>query len=355
MTRNWPKYVYEANGRMVYRPRVQPPLPCDKQGFLKPPVKLGRVGDKEELILAAYLEAKREIEAQATGYSQNTLGWLKAQFEVSRRFKELSPASQANLTLMSRMLNHPIKQAGKQITLGDMPASALTKPMLRQLFERRLKQYQDAGKKGSAMVNRERAFLSVLLSWGMQHIEGLGLAQNPCQGITGFKETARTRYVTDDEYNAQMSEAKEVGAYLPVVFELCYLCAARGSEIVALRRDSIKSEGLLIRRGKGSRDNIIMWSPRLRKAVDDATAMHPTPSLHLILNTHGQPLNKSTLDTAMQRLKAKMDAKGLNFWTLHDLKRKGLTEAKDKAIAGHKTEAMRQRYNVGLDKYEPPA
>ncbi len=49
------------------------------------------------------------------------------------------------------------------------------------------------------------------------------------------------------------------------------------------------------------------------------------------------------LATAMQRVKARMNNTGLasTWWTLHDLKRKGLTEATDKTIAGHRTEAMR--------------
>ncbi len=68
-------------------------------------------------------------------------------------------------------------------------------------------------------------------------------------------------------------------------------------------------------------------------------------------------LSKPTLDIAMQRLKANMDESGLSavWWTLHDLKRKGVTEAKDTSISEHKTEAMCQRYNVGLDKFKPPA
>ena len=59
----------------------------------------------------------------------------------------------------------------------------------------------------------------------------------------------------------------------------------------------------------------------------------------------------------MQRVKARMDAAALaaTWWTLHDLKRKGLTEVTDKTIAGHRTEAMRQRYNAGLDQVDPPA
>lgn len=158
---------------------------------------------------------------------------------------------------MARILSHPMKVSGKTITLAELPASSLTQPTLRALFDRRMTIYQASGRKGSAMVNREKAYLSAMLSWGMQHVDGLGLSVNPCKGIDGMRETARDRYVTDAEYHAQMEVAREVADYLPIVFELAYLCAARGSEIVALRRDSIKTEGLLIRRGKGSRDNII--------------------------------------------------------------------------------------------------
>lgn len=42
------------------------------------------------------------------------------------------------------------------------------------------------------------------------------------------------------------------------------------------------------------------------------------------------------------------------YWTLHDLKRKGISDSENKRIGGHKTEAMRQRYNVKTETFTAP-
>ncbi len=51
-----------------------------------------------------------------------------------------------------------------------------------------------------------------------------------------------------------------------------------------------------------------------------------------------------------------MDEAGVDhkFWTLHDLKKKGVSDAEDKKIGGHKTEKMRERYDVKIHAYAPP-
>jgi hypothetical protein len=58
----------------------------------------------------------------------------------------------------------------------------------------------------------------------------------------------------------------------------------------------------------------------------------------------------------MARLRKKMDEAGVDhkFWTLHDLKKKGVSDAEDKKIGGHKTEKMRERYDVKIHAYAPP-
>ena len=58
----------------------------------------------------------------------------------------------------------------------------------------------------------------------------------------------------------------------------------------------------------------------------------------------------------MQRLKKKMVKKGLGeiYWTIHDLKRKGISDAKDKGIGGHKSESMKTRYATKIESFEPP-
>ncbi len=70
----------------------------------------------------------------------------------------------------------------------------------------------------------------------------------------------------------------------------------------------------------------------------------------------GQKLTESAIRSAMRRLKQRMEEAGLGdiFWNLHDLKRKGISDAEDDRIGGHKTEAMRNRYKVVVEKFKPP-
>ena len=42
------------------------------------------------------------------------------------------------------------------------------------------------------------------------------------------------------------------------------------------------------------------------------------------------------------------------YWTLHDLKRKGISDSENKRIGGHKSESMRQRYNVKTETFSAP-
>lgn len=52
--------------------------------------------------------------------------------------------------------------------------------------------------------------------------------------------------------------------------ELAYLCRLRGIEVVTLTDENELESGILTNRRKGSRDNIVRWTPRLRKAWENA-------------------------------------------------------------------------------------
>jgi hypothetical protein len=54
----------------------------------------------------------------------------------------------------------------------------------------------------------------------------------------------------------------------------------------------------------------------------------------------------------MQRLKKKVSPDV--YWSLHLLKSKAISDAKNKNIGGHKSEAMKQRYNTKTEIVEPP-
>jgi hypothetical protein len=151
--------------------------------------------------------------------------------------------------------------------------------------------------------------------------------------------------------------------------EISYLCRLRGIETVTLADANETPEGVRTNRRKGSRDNIVRWTPRLRAAWDAAKAARkairdkkkmPIPMTaearrRLVVAAHGGPLRKSSLDTAWQRFITQALEKGLiaeeERFGLHDLKRQGITDtignrADKQEASGHRDAAM-------LDVYDP--
>ncbi|MDT4875799.1 hypothetical protein FQZ97_1111950 [compost metagenome] len=64
--------------------------------------------------------------------------------------------------------------------------------------------------------------------------------------------------------------------YLWYVMEISYLCRLRGIETVTLTDANETPEGVLTNRRKGSRDNIVRWTPRLQAAWEAAKQVRAT-------------------------------------------------------------------------------
>ncbi|MBF0266588.1 MAG: hypothetical protein HQL46_15100 [Gammaproteobacteria bacterium] len=138
---------------------------------------------------------------------------------------------------------------------------------------------------------------------------------------------------------------------------MTYLLASRGIETLDIRLSHCTKDGIKVHRRKGSKDNIVQWTPRLKKAYFQAIRRHSEYTVvmldpYLIIGTTGGKLNKSTLNTAMQRLKKRMieNGKGDSYWSLHLLKSKGISDAEDKNLGGHKSEQMKERYNTKVEE-----
>ena len=160
----------------------------------------------------------------------------------------------------------------------------------------------------------------------------------------------------------------------PVV-SASYLCRLRGIETVTLTDANETPEGVLTNRRKGSRDNIVRWTPRLRAAWDAAKAIRtdiwskkkmPVPmaaeSRRLVVAAHGGPLRKSSLDTAWQRFITQAIEKGIlteaERFGLHDLKRQGITDttgtrADKQEASGHRDAAMLDVYDLSVPIVSP--
>ena len=230
------KYVHIANGRIVYRPYIKKAerhdaIIVDKKGFLKPPIKLGKPGDEPDLVMQAYLAAKKQIKCQET-LIKGTLGFIIKEYLNSRLYKKKPASSQKRNRNLMRILEQRIRINNKPAKLSDIHLQDLDKPLMNSIAEKRLAMYKSNGKKGEVQVNREVTFISGAITWGINYIPNLKININPILGIKKIEEPKNERYVTDEEYIVQYDLASEVAPYLQPVFELSYLMGLRGCETV---------------------------------------------------------------------------------------------------------------------------
>jgi len=228
----------------------------------------------------------------------------------------------------------------------------------------RVQRYLDKRKDQGATItaNREVSFMRTAFTWGLNRgliPESIG---NPAIGPKRHKEKPRTRYINDDEYKLVFNLAQKSSWYMPWIMELMYLCRARQIEILSIKLEQIKEEGLLIHRRKGSRDNLTEWSSRLENAIKEALEhpQRPSNEIYLFPTKDNRHIRSSSFQTAWQRLMKKALETGLKErFTSEDLKPKGTSDTKgnihDKMQAtGHKSPSMIARvYDRLPNKVKP--
>lgn len=329
----------------------------DKYGYL-PPVKLVPVTATRDELYKAYLAAKEQQQYQQEP-DRLTLNWVNKKYKKCADYLKLSPETHKSYSFAERIFKHKIKNTNQ--SLGDLYPDQLTPPTIRRLLDKRLKEQQEKGNDGNSTVNRERAYLSNVIGYAISHYDSTGITHNPCKEVKPFEENIRKEYVDDKRYDIQYQFIvnNNSPAYLAVIHELNYMLASRGVEVLDLRLKHCTKIGIEVDRRKGSKTTTIEWSPRLREAYKAAIKLHqlhPIGETFLVVGKQGTKIPPSTVQSAMQRLRMKMERVGLEneFFRLHDLKRKGVSDADNQAIAGQ-TEQMQRRYNVKPQTFKPPA
>ena len=269
-------------------------------------------------------------------HNYNTFSWLSNLYQQSPEFIEKAHATQKAYKCHARTICGTKLKDGR--LLGEIQLQAWSPPVIRRYLDKR---HQD---NASVSGNREKAYISLVFSWAIERGKA-GLTTNPAKGVKRITEKSRTRYVTDQEYEAMLTMAARYH-YLPPIMELAYLLRARLAEVLDLTRHDLLDEGIHLHRRKGSRDAITRWSPRLKAAVAEAkkTIVNPFDP-HIFQAKDGARLRESTVQTAWQRL-MRNEWPGERF-TIHDLKAKGITDTKgDKQSAGgHKDPKMVSTYD----------
>ena len=312
---------------------------------------------------------------ERSGVDRDSLAFLAEQYHQSQKFKSLERKTQDSYCYARDVLLGIPTKLGKP--LGELAVRKFTPSLVQRLIDR----IAEEGKPSKAA--HALRYLRLLMQWGRNR----GYVEtNPAQGIEAPKERKQRRLPEPTVMAELIQFAQQQGKltrgqkgacapYLWYVMEISYLCRLRGIETITLTDANQTPEGVLTNRRKGSRDNIVRWSPRLRSAWEAAKQVRaeiwakkkmPVPTLpeqrRLIVAAHGGALQKTSLDTAWQRLIIQAIEKGVmtveQRFGLHDFKRRGITDtegtrADKQEASGHRSQGMLDIYDLSIPVVDP--
>lgn len=216
---------------------------------------------------------------------------------------------------------------------GHMPIDAIAPMHIREYMDIR-------GQAAKVRANREKALFSHMFNKAREW--GFTALQNPCQGVKGFKEIGRDRYVTNEEF-----EKVKAAAHFTVrdAMDLALLTGQRPADVLKFKHTDIRDGALWIVQNKtGARmgieitgelaETIARINARPRKAI----------SAYLIQDENGQPLTQGALRSRFDKAR---EASGVQF-QFRDIRGKAATDtgnlAHSQKLLGHKNREMTEHY-----------
>lgn len=196
------------------------------------------------------------------------------------------------------------------------------------------------GQDAKVRANREKALFSHIFNFARSH--GYTDATNPCQGIKGFREAGRDRYIEDGEYLAVWENAHYT---VQDAMDLAYLTGQRPADVLKLDRADIKDGFLWITQNKTGKKLRIQISGELESLIGRIIARpRPISSTALIQDDKGHRLTycalRSRFDKARELAKVSFQ--------FRDIRAKSATDTDDLAHAqkllGHKNRGMTEHY-----------
>lgn len=329
-----PSRVYRAQKSYAYHPRTGGsvrlyPITRDAQGNLI----------ETDKIKLAVIQAK--LKAESNLLKREDVNWLFDLYVKSPQFAKLAFKTREEDEIRLRRL---------RLVFGEMMPGKVTSGHIRQYMD-------TVGETAPASANRDHGFLSRVYSWAKERNI---VSDNPARDVKKFVETPRDRYVEDWEYDLVYQVALRTSyPWIAPMMEFAYLCRMRSQEIRHLTTDQhMLPEGIFVERGKGSSNEITLWSDRLKNAVRLAEQHLGKGKQHenipLFPARSGGFISKSGFSSAWRRVRAKAMEEGLvidgkrvtltESFNFHDLKAKGVTDHETKA-SGHKTKKMQAIYD----------
>ena len=266
--------------------------------------------------------------------------YVKAMGEYAKRTADDSPCRTVD-ELINRYMREVAPEKAERTYRDNVRQARYLRAyfgqmLLRHVTQQHIYKYMDErGRKSKVQANRELALLSHMfrkaVRWGDIH-----QAQNPCVAIERFKERPRNRYIEDWEYKAFRDHA---GPFIAAYMDVKYLTGLRQGDLLGLRLDQLKDDGIHVTVGKTKKRIVIEWTEELRAAVGVARALpRPIRGMYLFCNRRGQPYSGSGFRSIWQRKMRSALSEGVlkERFTEHDIRAKSASDAE----RGHAAELM---------------
>jgi len=261
-------------------------------------------------------------------------------FAAPQYTKHISPETQKDYLRYSKQIRE---------SFGEMSPDAITSPLVQMYMDARGAEYP-------AAANRERTFLGILMKWGKAR--GFVAIEDPTTVVRPLAEGPGGRYVEDWEFEAFYDWLGQRGHTMhQCAMEISYLCAARQQDVLALTRQHIQEDGLLIIQAKTGKQQLKLWSPALRDAVNRALATNTEAKIqtaHILRSRTGRRYTRDGFNAVWQREQRAALAAGAikERFRFHDMKIKAASDFDGdvQQFTGHKTRSMAERYNRTPDR-----
>ena len=292
-----------------------------------------------------------------------TFRLLSEKFQTTRDWQTLAQGTKTDYLNCHNAISGQKTKTG---LLGDQPITHWEKSLILRYLDKR-------SESSASRAGKELAYIKRLFAWAFERDY---IGENISLGIKKPKVVTRSHYVEHQDYYFMLETVKASDYdYLFYVMELAYLCLLRKQEILDLTLANELPEGLLIKRRKGSRSNIMQWTDRLQAvwtaANKRALAIYearkqpvPIKKEHrklMISARTGDPITPEGLSTAWQRgieltiRRAETEGKDFTPFWLHDLKKKGISDYEGNKIAasGHRSQSMMSIYDLSVPIVKP--
>lgn len=286
-----------------------------------------------------------------------TFAYLVQEYQKTHYWERLRPDTKKSyMTAYSHICKMPTKNG----ELGDEPISLWTRPLVTAYRDKR-------GKDHPGSANIELALIKSVFRYA--HDYGI-IKYNVVHGLSPMKVQKRTHLISMRDFEFFLGIANQHSPwYVPVMAELAMACRARLNEILSLTAANETPDGILIKRLKGSRDTIILWSPRLKQVWQTAieasnkhrriTIIRKEDRYLIISDKTRDRISAGTFGSvwrnAMRKAVSEAEAQKLDFkpFTFHDIKKLAIssdTNPNKKLGSGHRTSAMADYYDLSIDR-----